>query len=186
MIVFTYYDTSIPKPEPQGELLTFWSSSWRKAGWSPRILLPGHTVKHPQYEALKQHSPGWRKWLALALQGGGWMSEYDVINYGFTSQDRRRMDGVILVDVDHVPCVVRATMTGSDKIISAAIAEGGSARSYFQKRQFGKNTPKDCVEFGNPGWQEAPLVHFSQRSCAAAGFASKREAMLHCGRPAPC
>lgn len=98
MKVFTYY---MPVPglwsdESQKSLLDVWARSWRKQGWDPIVLTEDHAKTHPSYPTFKDRfwslpteyghdyeGACFMRWLAVAQAGGGMMTDYDVINYGF-------------------------------------------------------------------------------------------------------
>lgn len=111
--VFTYF---MPVPglcseESQHKLIDVWRRSWRKAGWNPVVLDESTPRRHPRYDFYK--SRYWAlpteyghdycgacffRWLAMAVVGGGMLTDYDVINYGFESRDPDRREMIVYCD----------------------------------------------------------------------------------------
>ena len=84
--------------EADEAMMELWKAHWRGIGWEPRILTIEDAQRHPRYEEFQQKLelvPLWGKkragvnreynmhcytrWLAMAVVGGGWMSDYDVL-----------------------------------------------------------------------------------------------------------
>lgn len=80
-----------------------WKTSWERAGWECSMLNSSHaaacpffSVIHGKIAAHSRITPGlgleigekvqsrFARWGALFGVGGGWMSDYDVVNLGFT------------------------------------------------------------------------------------------------------
>jgi hypothetical protein len=80
-----------------------WKNSWTRAGWNPVMLnsshaqISPHRIKlqkkllqtYPLLEKIKNESVEliqlrFNRLCAIHAAGGGWISDYDVLNYGFT------------------------------------------------------------------------------------------------------
>lgn len=89
-IVYTYF-------EDQGigheATVDAWKNIWRAAGWKPVVLSEDHARAHPDYEPMKARFSSfpttnpegyevacYLRYLAMAVVGGGFMSDYDVAN----------------------------------------------------------------------------------------------------------
>jgi len=95
MKVYTYFE-KIPgiNAGEQAEQLAVWSNSWRMAGWSPVVLSDEIArilyVEMSRLQSLPSINPkGYdlacmKRWFALRAIGGGLMTDYDVVNLGFT------------------------------------------------------------------------------------------------------
>lgn len=92
--MYTYF-ASVKALHPEPELLQKWKRSWAKAGWDAEILTEEDARAHPQWPKLhlalrrlpSSNPTGYDaacyfRWLAVAARGGGWLSDYDVLNYG--------------------------------------------------------------------------------------------------------
>lgn len=101
MRVYTYY-TPIPlySEDSQRRLIDVWARSWSKQGWEPIVLHEGDAKLHPNYTKFRRHvwnlpteygheyeGACFLRWIAMAAQetdgGGGVLTDYDVINYGW-------------------------------------------------------------------------------------------------------
>lgn len=74
---------------PDTSLLDAWKKAWSDAGWEPVVLSLEDARRHPDYrrfieafEAAEYRLKDYDRmcflrWLAMAMSGGGWMSDYD-------------------------------------------------------------------------------------------------------------
>jgi len=100
------------------ELLAEWHRAWRAAGWDTVVLTLDDAQQHPEYaavsEILSHHSPNeydslcFFRWFAMAVRGGGWMSDYDTFPLQFDARDHWRLPnaGNFTSQKAHVPCLV--------------------------------------------------------------------------------
>jgi len=75
-----------------------WKTSWSQNGWEPTMLNATHSKAHKLHAQLVKKileeskkgspvfAPRYTRWCALSMAGGGWMSDYDTVNVGFTPQ----------------------------------------------------------------------------------------------------
>jgi len=97
-VMYTYFDSyktaEVESKDKDRVLLAYWSAAWSLAGWEPRILNENDAEKHPDYERLMaivtDRQPAgencvsqydmacYKRWIAMAAAGGGFMSDYDV------------------------------------------------------------------------------------------------------------
>lgn len=120
------------------------------------------------------------RWLAMDAIGGGWFSEYDVINYGPPNHPVRKYRssrahyGLALVYLTRTTCqeIVRRLLDGADQSLAFA----------------GANVYIDCWpdihrEYNEFGWDVAETVHFSTRSVEDAGIVVPKHRLIdNCGR----
>ena len=104
--IYAYYE-SIPLANQPEEFscANYWKHSWTANGWEPVMLNRSHAQGSPLYLKLQaklvQQALGismdlrsqiqwitsrFSRWCALHAAGGGWMSDYDVANLGFTPE----------------------------------------------------------------------------------------------------
>lgn len=197
MRVFTYY-TPLEGKEmaEEGGLIELWQTSWKRAGWTPRILtradLPQDPASVKMLKAFARQPTVTRRglnyscfarWLAVAVQGGGFMSDYDVINYGF----HPREVGELTLYERHVPCLVSGTAEEFLRMCKIFATYRANLKdrvgwwldtsdmkilirkpeTYIQRR--------NCVEYTLPGWEEAQVVHFSNFAMKPRGFLPRHQ-----------
>lgn len=134
MKIYTYIDFSVRSRTTQAKLAALWAESWQRHGWEPVIIGPPQIGKLgkelepflrflPTVNARSYEDACYLRWAAMAELGGGWMSDADVINYGFRpdpaflrkkileSYDPHAMFPISapVVCDNHVPCLVFGT-----------------------------------------------------------------------------
>ena len=193
--VYTYYDLIGSKSyhDDQLEMIEHWSLSWAKQGWNPVVLGRIHAEAHPmfsRYEARVRQLPTvnsteyeaacYLRWLAVAQQGGGVMSDYDVVNYGFSPcPPQSELVVMDCRDGDVCPSVVAGTAAGfMSACLSFACTEADSVdtshsgsphtsdmillqRDYREGRVLASPLVR---QYGDHGWDTATLVHYSHEA----------------------
>lgn len=115
--IYSYYE-SIPTRRQEEEFgrANAWKRSWEVNGWEPIMLNNSHAKGSPLFQKLVSKilriapelsvsdQNNFQKiiirlvrWCALHAAGGGWMSEYDVINSGFKKCDAEKFEEKSLV-----------------------------------------------------------------------------------------
>lgn len=107
------------------------------------------------------------------------MCDYDVINYSFMPG----APGAMTVHERHVPCLVSGTADEFFRMCDVFASYRPDARDrvgWFKKKTSDMmilvRKPdeyiqrQDCVEYGLPGWEAAPAVHFSNFAMKPRGF----------------
>ena len=194
--VYTYYTKVNEEQHEASELmLEHWRRSWASRGWNPVILSEHHAQAHPLYGLFKNavskfptiNVPEYEmacylRWLAVAALGGGFMSDYDVVNYSFNASS---VTAEVMIYEVHpeleavTPSVVAGTQAGYERICAAFCAVKPEDIGYF----IGENAhSSDMIllqhlahkgfyaaartvrQYGEPEWTEAPLVHYSNDS----------------------
>lgn len=182
MKIHTYYEF-VPEIPNGNKLIDFWKSSWEKAGWEPIVLDRSHAEQHPNYseylEKYKQlpsaNPPGYElacylRWLAMATVGGGWMSDADVIPYGFKPNTYPDILTTWANDFN-IPCLVSGSSeqyTAAAKVFAdwnkELYLENGiphvSDQNILAKVDKFYNNIAICSQYGNIGWDNFPVVHY--------------------------
>lgn len=192
MKVFTYYVPIAGKPQDEEiALIDLWKKSWALRGWEPVVLDESNLPDDPDAKKLmrafkKQPTrlrPGmayasFARWLAVAAQGGGFMCDYDVMNYSFMPHPV----GEITVYERHVPCLVSGTRDEflricrlfADYKADAADRVGWwkctSDMKVLIRRPEAFSQRRDCAEYFLPGWESAAAVHFSNFAMKPRGY----------------
>jgi hypothetical protein len=135
--IYAYYE-SIQANDQALEFLkaNLWKDSWTRAGWNPVMLnsshaqISPHRIKlqkklletYPSLDKEKNESVEliqlrFNRLCAIHAAGGGWISDYDVLNYGFTPSIASAYEGNSFVLSGNPACV----MYISKEICNAAI-----------------------------------------------------------------
>ncbi|MGH8046382.1 MAG: hypothetical protein ACREKL_03980 [Chthoniobacterales bacterium] len=183
-------------PEHEAALVELWRASWSANGWEA-IVLDESSVKVDEevtkmllaYRALpsinrkKLDYYCYVRWLAVAQAGGGFMCDYDVVNYGF----RPRPVGNLALYERSVPCLVSGTATEYERVARFFAAYEVMSDDRLQGKPhvsdmmiLTKNTwlfeqAEGCAEFGRSGWENAGAVHFSNLSMKSRSFVPRHE-----------
>jgi hypothetical protein len=105
--IYAFYQ-SIPSC-PQSEEFSranYWKTSWQEAGWECVMLNSSHakgTIQQIKLVRKMGEDPTsilsnqklilrFTRWCALLAAGGGWMSDYDVFNLGFSPQEAAELE----------------------------------------------------------------------------------------------
>ena len=103
--VFAFYKPALGGQQSEEmACANLWKTSWERQGWECVMLNQSHAVINPfhtplmrKFLAFAQHNPGngeylntkytgrFSRWCAMAASGG-WMTDYDVLNLGFTPE----------------------------------------------------------------------------------------------------
>lgn len=209
MKVFTYYENLGRDDKP---LIDLWRESWIKHGWEPVVLgrkdveatpwdlvsdiaalhhLP--TVNDPSYElhCFLRHT--------AMSSDGGLLTDYDVINYGFTPDmiDRPTLHSLA---TNSCPCAIYGTPRDYDWLHDTFVrwnpdvcekivrkAEPADVirphiSDQFICRYLGIQSTGQCVEYGTDGWREAKLVHF-RSDCAGVSDGKQKVELITKERP---
>ena len=197
MNIYTYF-IPIPGKSDNEEmaLIRLWQESWRLQGWNPIILSEENLPKDKAFASMLRKfrrkpttmKPGlsyswFCRWLAVAEQGGGFMCDYDVINYSFQPNEFKNLT----IYSGAVPCLVSGS---KDEFLRMCkiFAEyrfdwkdrvgwwfDTSDMKIIMKRP-GTYIPKfDCIEHGQPNWETAPTVHYSNFAMKPKGYMPRHE-----------
>ena len=207
MNIYSYFDSSTGF-RGQAELIATWQASWQRHGWTPSMLTPRHASRHPRYQEFlakintlptvnvrAYENACYLRWLALDQVGGGFMCDYDVMNYGLKPYSSK-----ISLDFFHpqyIPAFVYANKAGCKQLINEIIgyqpAEPHvSDMIVIMKLGFrlngGKHKSKEeliCCEYGDDkfDWLHKPTLHFAAGAVHAKhGQISKVDAIRRCPR----
>lgn len=199
--IYTYYhemygegmpEEDAEKEKEQREMIRHWKRSWAKRGWAPKVLTQSDAKRHPMFDAFTERVKRlptvnpmeyeiacYHRWLAVAVMGGGFMADYDVINYSFNAT--APSDELVIYEAHYcrdevTPSCVGGTAYG---FMNAVLAFAASDVELVSDEHNGKPHTSDMIvlqkvrdsglyviaptvkSYGNLGWDTAPLVHYS-------------------------
>jgi hypothetical protein len=183
-------------PEHEAALVDLWRESWEANGWEA-IVLDESSVRVdqevsrmllayrdlPSINRRKLDYYCYVRWLAVAQAGGGFMCDYDVVNYGFTP----RPAGRLALYERSVPCLVSGTAAEYERVARFFAAYAVAPDDRLQGKLhvsdmmiLTKNTwmfesLTGCAEFGRPGWESAGAVHFSNLSMKSRSLVPRHD-----------
>jgi hypothetical protein len=93
--IYTYFDY-VEAMREEEHLLELWAESWWYYGWRPVVLDRSMAERHLEFQKWNQtfsrypsinrkeyEMACYHRWIAMAVVGDGFLSDMDVINYGF-------------------------------------------------------------------------------------------------------
>lgn len=113
-----------------------WESGWRSNGWNPVVLGPRTAQRHPRHSEYMARAASfptvnvreyenacWERWLALAVQGGGIMSDFDVLPVSVAKpwSDVLPKRAGFQVLGGGVPCLVQADEAGCGEWVATVM-----------------------------------------------------------------
>jgi len=111
------------------KLIAAWETAWSAKGWETRVLNMDDARKHPDFEKMdnflariqvtEYNRRCFFRWLAMAANGGGWMSDYDTFPLNFDSEIGARVGqyGVFTSFEKHVPSLISANRDEWEKLV---------------------------------------------------------------------
>ena len=130
MDIYTYYDIIL---KDQDNLIDVWQKSWRKYGWNPIIISKNdsnatdqqleYLINLPCVNPKEYEMACFLRWNVMSNIGGGWMSDYDVVNCGFTPEDSIIYESMSVLQ-KHVPCLVYSSKEDYDKFFNIICDRG--------------------------------------------------------------
>ncbi len=185
--VFCYSDSASPNDLAVVDL---WRQSWSSKGWDARVLSIVDAKRHPRYPEINrrvdtlpvdQRGPvrsSYRRWMALAVAGGGFLSDYDVINHDFAPIGFP--EGFLTVyRGDGTPVLCSASATVANRFVDYLLGldtvctdKVGLAR---HERPANLSVQPVVRAFSEGWWATSPLVWYSDESVRKFGIQPKQE-----------
>jgi hypothetical protein len=183
MKIFTFHD-NIGRDMANLPLVYLWKERWAKLGWEPIILSDSDARRHPLYELYSQRyhnlptvngkayeTACYQRWLAMAVVGGGWMSDYDVVTYSFKPQDHPWR--LTLWNGGACPCLVSGLAREYERLAERFANWRPSEKDVYDGRPHCSDQnildqiPDEydrqsvVVQYKDPGWETAAAVHYA-------------------------
>lgn len=185
MNVYSYFehlnDVALP-------VIELWKTSWSEHGWKPVLLgevdflsWPGCVLldqivsRFPTVNNRAYERACFRRWGAMVAVGGGVMTDYDVMNYGFTPEALPTLEDRCRFLDANSPCVTIGTAMAFQRacdyfcdyeLLPSDLEYGVphvSDMHLTNKWELTEMLPRlsICKEIHEPGWETSPLVHFA-------------------------
>lgn len=185
MNVYTYSDSA---DQEHNQLLALWQRSWEARGWTPKVLSISDAKRHPRYAELLARAElapkefravvrtAYRKWLAFAAAGGGYLCDPSVINYGFAPQGyasayltQHHSEPVLFSCTQDVAEATVQYLSETESICTDAEA--------FQRHPRPANWffIASVTTFRTGNWSTAPLVYYSSEAVSRFGFSPRTD-----------
>lgn len=165
--IYAYYESIQTKNQPEEfACANIWKESWQKNGWEAVMLNTSHAKGSNLYQKLvsrilktlplfsledqnnlQRVMVRFARWCALDAARGGWMSDYDCVNIGFTPQDADELtksDALIVIGSPraHLFYANHEICGGTvSKFIADGIMNGNSIASESELLNFNKEYP---------------------------------------------
>jgi hypothetical protein len=201
MKVSTYYSpVSQIEEQPQRELLELWKKSWSRYGWEPVILGRDDAKESEWYQVILDNVKEFPtsnprdyelscflRWAAMEAIGGGIMTDYDVMNYGFETLGIKPDDKSIFplhCMERHVPSVVYGgrqayrVICGLFSNYIPSSHERQVSDMTILERSAGMGVWEDVggvLQYSEPGWEANALVHYSSHCLRGVSGRSKAD-----------
>jgi hypothetical protein len=169
------------------EQIENWRKGWLSAGWNPIVLGERVATQHPQYMEvmarvasfpttgnIEHVNAKFERWLALAVQGGGLLTEFDVLPRMDFSPDKLQTGSGVqwLSGASSSALLAYADMAGFEAFLAslmayapAADAKAVSDTTILENGFDGLSKPLDIVQdYGANGWRNAKCVHFHAKA----------------------
>lgn len=193
MNIYTYWEP-VPgiNLEDSYRLLMLWRKNWHAMGFNPVVLKERHAQEHTRFAEIDDrvrkfptvNDPEYERhcylrYLAMAHVGGGVMVDNDVFCYGEYPFPPNMNTTRKLVSLQgHIPSCVYGARGAYEAIIKeiylyqvsiADVSEAGIPHVsdmyiFLRNKAMPYRSESIVKNFGDEGWKEAPLVHFSNGS----------------------
>jgi len=132
-VMHTFFDP-IGDTDFNDPMIDAWRDEWTKAGFQTQVLTLDDAKKHPYFETMKEavekvfktdtyNQLCFYRYLAMAANGGGWMSDYDTFPTNFPMNEGNALpnDGKFTSFQAHVPSLISATADEWAKVASLMV-----------------------------------------------------------------
>jgi len=132
--IYAYYAPNLAFPQnEESDCLNLWKTSWSQNQWEPVLLNRTHSTAHKLHDKLAAKLANdmklghrifplrYLRWCALSMAGGGWMSDYDVVNIALKPEtcDQLEIKSPIHINAGRHAYFFYATREYADQAIMA-------------------------------------------------------------------
>jgi hypothetical protein len=175
--IFAFY-RAILDVDQAGEFAqaNIWKQSWEAQGWEAVMLNASHITQSPFTNILMSRIMGLRqfnagipavaldrmmaragRWTALDSGGGGWISDYDVVNLGFTPEMAEKIEKEVDIAV---PKGEAAWVIYANREAAHNAARDLANGAIFMPPDWKRFYPEyDLLKIKNDVFKDVPLVH---------------------------
>ena len=195
--ILCYFD-DLENLQSSNGLNDIWHESWRKYGWEPRVSNHTWLPDHPRHEEVQDHvktlptvnprnyeEACYLRWLPAETSGARFFTDMDVICNGLRPEHLEALCQTKAVSLIHNGCPAAVYMPPHFPIHEwilrykphHAWPENGqphcSDQNMFlwlvQHKRESFVSIDLCKDYGDKGWESAPLIHFPTGACARHG-----------------
>uniref|UniRef100_A0A7S0M5A6 Uncharacterized protein n=1 Tax=Cryptomonas curvata TaxID=233186 RepID=A0A7S0M5A6_9CRYP len=195
--ICTYFEPLGLNPEDDNrtlETVGLWRQSWIQQGWDTKVLTEKDAALHPDYQTIKDkllklptvntqayEMSCYLRWVAAVATGCKWMSDVDMINYGFPAQPTWKGDKLFSFE-GHTPSLVTGSTLAFQSIVNAFLEVAANPVPPSVVQESGRPHTSDMIilsehrhlivdlrypahlSYDNPAINNSVLVHFAAGS----------------------
>jgi hypothetical protein len=171
--IYAYYESiGTRKQAEEFARANVWKHTWKLQGWEPIMLNGSHSKGSPLFQKLiaklltvsrslsasdqndiQRIFVRFNRWAAIHAAGGGWFSDYDVINDGFTPKDAESLlknRSLVLIGEENPFCIYA----------NANICQGAIQKFISNELQEDQKIKTENEVLNQPNESVATLIHF--------------------------
>lgn len=161
-------------------MIDTWKEEWEKAGWRTKILTMDDAMRHPDFKSMRDaviqvfehdiyNQFCFYRYLAMALVGGGWMSDYDAFPTNFPINEASELPnhGQFTSFQAHVPSLISADADEWTRIASLMVeqlpnSEAKLKSDMYVLKEVGENK-KNQIKFEIPCRNVRPKIAYKEK-----------------------
>lgn len=178
----------------QDPMLQAWKDEWESVGWQTKVLTLDDAKKHPYFdtmrEAVEKVFPSdtynqlcFYRYLAMAADGGGWMSDYDTFPTNFPLDEGHELpnEGKFTSFQAHVPSLISGTADEWGRIAKEMTEAIPNSEQWLKSDMYILKDLKDegdhDIDFKIPSWNVHAFIGYKGKNEVDCEMMGKGRAM---------